>query len=356
MQYETTSIRSMLGLRFRDATTEQPVTDALHVTVRRDDGVGRPTRAVRTTSGAYVAQGLAGLRGHERSSVSVPEGSLSYRVSVRDRRRRFVPVLLRVDLPYRPAPSDNGLYPIVETPSDVEEDPPEPTCYLFSAVQRPVGVGQAVVYADLVKRGPEGLLPVPFAVLEVRHLPPDRNSGDETNNGDGNEAPETDRMWYGVADANGRVAVQFPLPPMPLEELEEGSADEEEEENGGDGGPGNGPPGNGPPTDGGPPNDNDDAGSSGGRPLSGRTWSLGVRVRYEPQAQVTPPGADRPLLPSIFRQSQGRLFEKTGAPKKEREVTLFYREPLVLTTEDLGGERSALLIAPESDDSENDNS
>lgn len=332
MQFEKTNIRSMLGLRFRDAATERPVTNGLRVSVQRKDGVGRSRQARPTASGTYVAQGLTGLRPYERSTEDVPTGTVGYLVDVRDRYGRFVSTLMDVSLPYTPTPESGGLYPVIETPSDVEaessDETPEPICYLFSAVQRPVALGQAVVYADLVDDEDGRMQPAAHAVLEVRHTP-------DSANGSSPEGP----VWYGIADAEGRVAVQFPLPRIQLEELS--SHPSSGNGGGGDGGPGNGGPGNGGPN--GPPGNGSSEGGEG-NPLSMRSWSVAVRVHYEPAGVEVPLGANRPLLPSIFQQERGILYPDASTPTSEYEETLTYGSPLVLHT----GDRSVLRVAPSS--------
>ncbi|MEF8816279.1 MAG: hypothetical protein V5A20_04475 [Salinibacter sp.] len=309
MRFETISIRSMLGLRFRDATTERPVTNGLRVTVRRKNGAGRPTRAVRTVSGAYVAQGLAGLRPHERSSERVPEEAVPYVVEVRDPRGRFVPVLLEVELPYPPEQKHGGLYPVADPPSEEQVEgngTPEPTVYLFSTIQRPVASGQAVLYADLVVEGQnDELQPAAHAVMEVRHAPNADGSGGAAD-GD----PNRKEVWYGIADAEGRVAVQFPVPLVQL------------------------------------------AGSSNGAEgglstLSDRTWQLDVGIRYEPSALRTSLQASRPPLTKIFGQFPGVLYKTPdGEGRDTLTPTLSYAEPLTLST----GDRSVLRIGPSSAD------
>lgn len=342
MQFEKTNIRSMLGLRFRDAATERPVTNGLRVSVQRKDGVGQSRKARPTASGAYVAQGLSGLRPYERSTENVPTGTVGYLVDVRDRYGRFVPTLLGVSLPYMPTPESGGLYPVIETPSDVEaesnDEMPEPTCYLFSAVQRPVALGQAVVYADLVDEEDGRMRPAAHAVLEVRHTP-------DSANGSSSEGP----VWYGIANAEGRVAVQFPLPRIQLEELNlHPSSGTGGGGNGGrgNGGAGNGGPGNGGPTNGSPngPPGNESSEGGEGKPLSMRSWTVAIRVRYEPAGVEVPAGASRPLLPSIFQQERGTLYPDASTPTSKYEETLAYGSPLVLHT----GDRSVLRVAPSS--------
>ena len=308
MPLERTNIRSMLGLRFRDGATEKPVTDGLRVTVRHGKGRGRVTRAVRTTSGAYAAQGLPGLRAYERSAASVLEESIEFLVSVEDPRGRYVPVTLSVDLPYTPKDGDRGLYPIAEMSSESGENV-EPTCYLFSAVERPVGPGRSVVYADLREQG--GSKPASHAVLEVTW----KSKGTCRNGDMSDKSSLEEKVWHGVADARGRVAVQFPMPPIQLEELSDS------------------------PDDG-----NENTGDEEGQPISStRCWGLEIKVRYESL------GAERPLLSSILSQGYGKLYTEPGDDNdnkvESREVTLHYGEPLVLKTDD----RPTLWIAEDTE-------
>lgn len=330
MRLERTNIRSILGLRFRDAATEQPVTDRLDVTVRRKDDLGSPVSATRTVSGAYVAQRLPGLRAYERSGTSVSERSVPFLVSVEDPRGHYVPVLLRVDLPYTPKKGNHGLYPIAEMSDENGGGKVEPTCYLFRSVNRPVGPGQAVVYADLEEKG--GSKPAAHAVLKVQRSPTDPGSA-----GDNSDAEDADgskgEVWYGVADTRGRVAVQFPVPPVRLEELN-GSSER------------SGNSGNASPSSGGSRSDGENNGTTiesgstngAGRSLSTRTWELEVGVRYEPDIQTEPAGAKRPLLSSILNQGSGSLYDKPDTP------TLTYGEPLILRADG----RSTLRVIPHS--------
>lgn len=318
MPLDRTNIRSMLGLRFRDAATEQPVTDGLRVTVQHGEGRGRPTRAVRTASGAYAVQGLPGLRPYERSATtdeqsddSVPEESIAFLVSVEDARDRYVPVLLSVDLPYTPKDGDRGLYPVAEMSSENGNEV-EPTCYLFSTVTRTVSPGQAVVYADLEEKGKSK--PAAHAVLKVQRSPKNdesnENSSANENDRSEDDGHSTGEVRYGIADAQGRVAVQFPVPSVQLAELQ---GDAESEENGE------------------PENAN-----GGGRPLSTRSWEFDISVSYDPDTQSVPTEADRPLLSSVLDQKLGSFHDQPDS------TTLRYGEPLVLTA----AGRSALRVIP----------
>ncbi|MFB6247940.1 MAG: hypothetical protein ABEL97_05150 [Salinibacter sp.] len=306
MRYERVSIRSVLGLRFRDATTERPVAEGLQVTVRRTDGRGPPTRAIRTVSGAYVAQGLAGLRAYERVPADIPddvaEGQVKrtdYLVDVRDRRGRFVPVLMKVALPYTPKRKHRWLYPVFDPPPEEEvggEGTPEPTVYLFSGVQRPVPSGQAVVYADLVEKVEGTWTPAAHAMVEVQH---DVRPGGPGGNSNRNQNRE--EVWYGVADAEGRASVQFPWPSTRR---------------------------------------------VGPSVLSGRKVPITVRVYSTPDLPVLS-RASRPLMREIMTQADENprpVYETPGTQTKKLKEELPYGEALVLRT----GDHSTLRLAPPS--------
>lgn len=308
MSIERTTIRTPLGLRFRDAATERPVTDGLSVRVWPAAGRGRTAYATRTRSGAWAAHGLAHLRGYERSGTGRP-AARPYVVEVRDERGRFVPAQIRVELPPDPADTVRGLYSILETPEDAArasggDEPPDPACYLFPSVARERSGGLAAVRADL--RTPTGDAAA-HAVLEVS---------------------QEEETWFGLADEKGRVAVLFPYPALELEALPVWATNGENDDGGDDGGPsggngspggdggppvgngdgGNGPPGNGPGSPGNGPGSNGGSTVGGsGRPISTRSWELTVSVRYAPDEHVVASRSDRPFLTSLLGQSPGEI-------------------------------------------------
>lgn len=341
----------MLGLRFRDAATERPVTEGLDVRVRRPNGTGRAAQAVQTVSGAYVAQGLDGLRPYERTPEDHPAPvptprRRAYHVEVHDRRGRFVPVVLKVRLPYAPDERLGGLYPVVDPPSEEQVEgngPPEPTVYLFSAVQRPVPAGWAVVYADLVADDSGTQTPAAHAVLRVRYAVRSGEANGASGDNNNGEAETTEQVWFGIADAEGRVAVPFPLPRTRLETL---SSDENGTESTGRPGRGRGR------------GRTREAGDDPGRAdpadrreplslLSTRTWQLEVRVRYEPNLSI-PDSAQRPLLRTILNQKVGTVYQTPdGSGRETLPSELASGKPLVLRT----AGRSTLRIGPADDDS-----
>lgn len=243
---ERQTIFTPLGVRFWDAAREAPVGPGLELVAWPEHAPGLRRRGSLTRAGVYLLQGLPGLAALERPADEPPASpppSRRFVVEVRDRERRFVPVVFRLDLPYR------GIYP---TASQSSPGGGPPGFYLFSAPTRPPA-GLAVLRAEL--REPGGA-PAAHALVEV-------------------QGP--DSTWYGVADAGGTAAVMFAYPPF----------------------------GATPPTS--PP-----------RPAAlasqPQRWPISVRVRYQPSAQIVPPGSLLPELPSLFAQSLAPIRPTAAAP------------------------------------------
>lgn len=183
---ERQTIFTPLGIRFWDPATDSQVAYGLAVRAW-PDGAAEPVReAFRTASGIYAFQGLPGLRALEYPTgdgrTSPPPGQ-RFVVSVEDHQRRFLPVTLRVDVPFY------GIYPTALASSPPGEA--LPGFFLFSAPWR-TATKLAVVRADLVRESTGE--PAAHAVLEL----------DVEDSG----------AWHGMADERGSVAVFFPIPPF----------------------------------------------------------------------------------------------------------------------------------------------
>ncbi|MCB0001416.1 MAG: hypothetical protein KDI07_13060 [Anaerolineae bacterium] len=184
--FERQTIFTPLGIRFWDPATDAQIGDNLRVRAW-PDGATEPVRdAFRTGSGIYAFQGLPGLRDVEYPS---DDGSASppvlqrFVVSVEDRQRRFLPVVMRIDAPFR------GIYPTAGAASPPDDS--LPGFYLFSAPSRPA-TALSAVRADLVRQSTGQ--PAAYAVLEL----------DVEGSG----------TWHGIADERGCVVVMFPVPPF----------------------------------------------------------------------------------------------------------------------------------------------
>jgi hypothetical protein len=114
--------------------------------------------------------------------VGSPPASRRFIIEVTDQERRFLPMVLSVELPYR------GVFP-TETPSSPLGHR-LPGVYLFSSPTRPAMPSLAVVRAQLVDA--DTRQPAAHALMTVR-VP-------------------GQTVAYGLADARGGIAVLFPYP------------------------------------------------------------------------------------------------------------------------------------------------
>lgn len=282
---ERVTIFTPLGIRFWDPVQDAQVKHGLTV-IAYPEGTGhRGTRAFRTLSGIYAFRGLPGLHDVEYPESGLPAASppvtARFVIRVFDERRRFLPVVFSADLPHY------GVYP----PSPLHSPPGDglPGFYLFSAPTRPATPSLAEVRAQLVERvDATTRRPAAHAVLEV-------------------EVPG-DRTWYGVADERGSVAVLFPYPTFTVAT-------------------GLASPAALPPEA--PP----------------QSWSLNVRVRYEPGALVFLKGFEIPELCSVFSQAPGMLWStaiaQPGQPVSHMVAELMFGQQLVMRTD----EGSTLLVS-----------
>lgn len=266
-----------LGVRFWDAVADDQIRSGLRVRIWPEPALAPVVDAFRTRSDVYAFQGLPGLAALERppaGSAAVPPGSPGspgpatrpFVLEVADSERRFLPAAIRLDLPL----AEPGVF-LTRPPGGLAGSPPgspgspdpprPPGFYLFSAPTRARSAGVAVVrgeLADALTGDPAG-----HALVRVS-IPgqPDR---------------------FGLADAAGRFAVQFPLPPLP----------------GGLGSLWVSP---------------DGAPSPPGPPISDRTWDLAVDVAWEPALLAPLPGTDLPDLARVLDQQPAGIVSAAGSP------------------------------------------
>lgn len=189
---ERLTVVTPLGIRFWDPVRDRPIRDGLNVTARPAAAPGSvtSTHACRTRSGIYAFQELPGLRDIEYPIgdpllETSPPSSRRFVIEVEDHRRRFLPTVFDVAVPFE------GIFPVDASASPPENGPPG--FYLFSAPTRPTLPGLVALRGQLVEANTEPERPAAHAVLEVRV--------------DG-------KTWYGVADKRGCVVVLFPYPPF----------------------------------------------------------------------------------------------------------------------------------------------
>ena len=276
MQLETLTTFTVLGIRFWDASRNVQVSDGLHVTARPDVANGRSTTAFITPSGNYVFRSLPGLNTWEYPVAAVPdppapEDATRFIIDVLDLQNRFLPTTFQVDLPL----PNRGLFPMAAqngTPGDSSLG-----AYLFSAPTRLASPGEVVIRAHLVDE--DNGRSAAFALLDIRIIGTDPL-----------------QRWDGIADAQGSVLVQFPMPS--LSDVA------------------------------------DDAVTT--TSLADKYWHIQVRVHYQPSVLTFPTGSTIPDLRSIYDQGQGTVWpQQTGPPTDHIDEDLFFGQEFILRTDDL---------------------
>src|SRR5262245_46197532 len=280
---EELSTFCLLGLRFWDAVADDQIRDALRVSAWPLPALRPVVDAFRTVSDIYAFQRLPGLHDVEEPPPFAPHTSppvtRTFVVEVHDLERRFLPVAFQVDLPL----AQRGVYrpPMLGSPATSP-----PGFYLFSAITRQRRPGVAVVSGELATASARR--PVPWALVRVAI------------------AGQGER--WGLADAAGRFAVQFPLPLLT---------------------PGFGPLFASPDGPASPP----------GPPVADRSWQIALDV-FSQRSLLTPlPGTDLPDLAQIFQQAPAAVLLTSASPPlpaAEWTGTLPFAGELVAATEGLG--------------------
>ena len=278
-----------LGLRFWDAVADDQIRDGLQVRAWPLPARRPVVDAFQTVSNIYAFQWLPGLRDVEEPMASVPPASPPTRrtfvIEVRDLERRFLPAAFQVELPL----PQRGLFqpPLLGSPGTAT-----PGFYLFSAPTRSQSPGVAVVRGELVSA--TTLAPVPWALVRV------------TIAGQGER--------WGLADAGGRFAVQFPLPLLT---------------------PGFGRLFASP----------DGAASPPGPPVADRSWAITLDLFAQPSRLAPLPGTDLPDLAQVFQQASVDLLQVVGSPASavaDWSGTLPFSGELIAATD---GRRQLLVVS-----------
>lgn len=185
---ERLTIISPLGIRFRDAVSGAVVDEGLSVSAYSPTNTSRRVEAFANRKGVYVFHDLPGLRGVEypagdEDPLNDLRGKWPFVLEVTDVRNRFIPFILKVDVPTK------GLY---RWESETVLSPPsqESPVILYPAPTRPVPSPMAAVRAELW----DPLLgrPASWTVVEA--------------------VIEGVVQGRGISDELGRLLVMFPYP------------------------------------------------------------------------------------------------------------------------------------------------
>jgi hypothetical protein len=187
---ETVTLRCALGIRFRDVSTGDVIASGLSVSAAPVNAPLRTTTAQINTSGVWVFNGLAGLRGYERGTdqtgdAGSPPGARSFLITVQDMENRFLPCTFTATAPTQ------GLFQITPPGS-----PPWPwsDVPLFPAPWR-AAIGCAMVRMSIAARTEDQ--PAAWALVRVTTTVRSRVI-----------------EGLGVADARGCLVVMFPWPEL----------------------------------------------------------------------------------------------------------------------------------------------
>lgn len=185
---ERLTIVAPFGIRFRDAVSGAVVDEGLSVTAYSPGDPSRRIEAFANRKGVYVFHGLPGLReveypADDEDPLNDLQGKWPFVLQVTDVRNRFIPFILKVDVP------TTGLY---RWESGTVQSPPsqESPVILYPAPSRPVPSPMAVLRAEL--RDPLLERPASWAVVEA--------------------VVEGVVQGRGISDALGRLLVVFPYP------------------------------------------------------------------------------------------------------------------------------------------------
>jgi hypothetical protein len=278
---EELEVFTPLGLRFWDGVLDRAIVDGLDVRAWPAEQPAKARVAARTRSSVYTFRSLPGMRQIEYKCPdpaffdASPPGRRCFVLAVTDLLGRFLPVAFAValPLPYR------GVF-LAQTQSS-------PGVHLFSAPTRRTGERLIAVRGTLHDADRDA--PAAWAMVQV-------------------DAPHG-RVFHGLADSEGRVAVVFPYP-----SLAEGF--------------------------GGSP-----ASFGNGTTIGEHGWDITVRVFYEPDRLTRVPGTAIPEYRSILDQRQGGLWSlppsASDLPQPERGLRLSFGQPFVLRT----GEAPVQLVS-----------
>jgi hypothetical protein len=185
--FDTVVRTALLGVTFRDAATLRSVADGLRAEVVDTWQPQRRVALAANRSGVFVLHRFPGLPGFGDTAAppapTSPAEPERYRLEVHDTAGRYLPAATPVTLPHEGLFGLPGSY---DSPADTT-----PYVPLFSAATRSVPPPLAELRAELRRASDPGT-PVPWALLELWLGPL--------------------RLAQGLADAEGRVLLPFPLP------------------------------------------------------------------------------------------------------------------------------------------------
>ncbi|MEO1350297.1 MAG: hypothetical protein AAFW84_16085 [Cyanobacteria bacterium J06635_15] len=198
--------RTLLGVRFWDRLTHDIVADGLQVTVQRLS-TDRTQRLGKSVAGQSTPSGTIaffGLTDSETPAADTPElwdtlpPEQLVVIDMVDRRSRYLPVSFVARSPFRGVFKGQGEWlsiPLLQPNLDPDK---ALGIQLWSSPMRPVPPGRAMIRAQLVLG--EGTTPAAHALVRVQSA---------------DSPPDATFDHYGLADAQGILALPVPYPAVP---------------------------------------------------------------------------------------------------------------------------------------------
>lgn len=194
---DTVARTAPLGVRFWDLATQRPVADGLSVTARSAARPDKPRPLTPNASGVHVLHAAPeiseGAWGDGSDAFWAGVARAPFTLEVRDLKGRFLPLTLAALAPHRGYLAVAPASPIGDAHQLLAACAPPGYVALFSAPARPAGAGQALIRANLRRRGDEALAAGALVVAET-------------------VLGQT--VGFGMADARGDLALVFPFPEL----------------------------------------------------------------------------------------------------------------------------------------------
>jgi len=216
--------RTLLGVRFWDRLTNAVIADGLQVTAQRlsadlTQRLGHPVVGRATPSGTIAFFGLTATERPAETDPDLWDASPPPQwiaVEMVDLRSRFLPMSFIAQTPFRGVFSGQATWLATDLLRPATETVWRLGVQLWSSPMRPVPPGRAMMRAQLVVG--EGMTPAAYSLVQVSFVPPPPDEElPEEDPPEEEPLPPPEFGHYGLADAQGNLALPMPYPQVPFQ-------------------------------------------------------------------------------------------------------------------------------------------